>query len=254
MARRSREIQTFNVAMLDVISSAMGAFLLLFLIMAERKEGAEQQLAVLAAEAEAAHVSQRAAETAAAQARRERAEADAARQEAEATQRDRDAAQARAEQERARAQRAQQSSAARAEQAEAALAAAQQEIDALEEALAAAEAALGGDGIANCRVSSPTIEMTAWDSNAVDGDLVAISLNEQVVAPRVSLPDRSQPWRYRFTLRRGVNVITIRALSDGINPPNTAGVRLQPCQNQQPYDTSWEMRTGEERTISVVYR
>jgi flagellar motor protein MotB len=251
---RKREISTFNVAMLDVISSAMGAFLLLFLIMAERRESAEASLAEAEGRATAAETQARASEIAEAQARQQQAESERERREAEEERRRAEQEARQQANEQSRAERERQSAEARARQAEQELQQAQQQIEQLEQQLADLENAMGGDGIANCRVTTPTIQVSAWDSGSVDGDLVRISLNGTVTHPSVSLPAASNPWRGTFQLRRGTNVITIHALSEGSSAPNTAGVRIDPCNGRQPYDTSWNMTTGEERTITVVYR
>jgi multidrug efflux pump subunit AcrA (membrane-fusion protein) len=122
MMRRNREINTINLSMLDVISGAMAAFLILIVILLPyyRKEHidyqaiiAELQRQLAAAEAhtraaeQAAREAVRAAEAAAEQARRSQAEAQTAAARAQAAEARSRAAEAQAAQAESQAQAAQ---------------------------------------------------------------------------------------------------------------------------------------------------
>lgn len=175
MRRVSRDINVFNMSMLDVICSALGAFLILYL----------------------------------------------------------------------QAAQAQQSAEANAKSKE-------KIIEDLEEKLRKAQLPQGV-AIGTCETTASKVKLSLWDSGgAVDGDHVKLRFNQKLIEQKLSLPGPGATYSTEISLEMGANYIEATALDGGKTPPNTAGVRVDPCQKQRYQDFQWEMDAGEVRHISIV--
>jgi hypothetical protein len=238
MARRNREIQTFNVAMLDVISSAMGAFLLLYLLVAENREQLSESLATANAEMTAHRVEAQASRVAAEQ---EAQQAAVARQSQSA------AEQNAARQQQARAQTAAELAAAQAElqRAQAELEAAQAQLERMAEVLT------GGEAIAECTVRQASVQIEFWDHGQLDGDRVNIRFNTELVGNNVTLPAPESRWSRTMQLEPGINYVVIEALNTGTIGENSARLLISPCQGTRPEQRDWLLFTNERRHVSI---
>jgi len=72
---------------------------------------------------------------------------------------------------------------------------------------------------------SDKIVLEVWDDNKIDGDKISIHYNGQVILNNYTLA--SQPKRLELDLNGSeLNIITITAMSEGSEPPNTAMIHL----------------------------
>ncbi len=69
---------------------------------------------------------------------------------------------------------------------------------------------------------SCTIEI--WDGGVIDGDVISVLLNDKPLLTNYSLVKARK--RVRVPVSKTVNVVTIIAEDEGINPPNTAEIAL----------------------------
>jgi hypothetical protein len=81
-----------------------------------------------------------------------------------------------------------------------------------------------GTGLTDITVSSHSVTVTVWDHRKVDGDKIAILLNNKPVVPVVLLT--KDPQSFKIKLNKGKNSFGVKALNMGTDPPNTASVRF----------------------------
>ncbi|GMV40804.1 MAG: hypothetical protein AMXMBFR64_25200 [Myxococcales bacterium] len=244
--RPSREISVFNLSMLDVICSALGAILVLYLISVQatsshkkRAEKAESLVQTLVARMKEA---MEALEEAQRQARTARAQADEADRRAREAQAAADSATADAAAARARARAAQ----AAADEARAAAAEAQQQADAARQA--------AGESIGMCHTEADTVVVDVWDHEAEDGDRVDLRHGATELASNLKLRVLPNVARFTLNLPQGVSYFVAQALNEGDGSPNTASVRVSPCNGTSAETFVWNMSTGEKRNVSIVRR
>ncbi|PRP67088.1 hypothetical protein [Nonlabens agnitus] len=63
-----------------------------------------------------------------------------------------------------------------------------------------------------------------WDPGKVDGDAMSIMLNENVV--KESYAPLKAKTKIPLTFNKEINTLTLKALSEGTDPPNTAQIRI----------------------------
>ena len=203
-----------GMSMLDVICSALGAFLILFLVAAQtsereraRAETAEDQLQDLGQQArELTDALQRVAR----QNEELAGELDRAREDLAEAQKD--------------LQRAEKKT---------------------RKLMAGAGMAIG-----MCRTDADAVRVTTFDHGQEDGDRVRVSWNGDVVRADATLTSAHQMTRH--ALDPGANYYGAAALSEGFSPPNTATVIVDPCRDGAPETFTWNMQTGQKRFVSIV--
>ena len=219
MIRRNREINIFNLSMLDVICCALGAMVILFIVTSKRKD--EEAARAQAAEQQSQQLTDKAR---------------AAEEKAKRLADDLDEALKRAQEAAEALQRGQQQSDALAK--------------ALKDAQEKAKALGQGQVIGMCETSAAQVTVRLWDHGGEDGDLVQLTFNNRDVATRLEL--RNAPKSFTLALEPGGNYITALALNQGTTGPNTASIEIAPCHGDQPDTFEWNMLTGQKRTVSVV--
>ena len=73
------------------------------------------------------------------------------------------------------------------------------------------------------QTDSCTIEV--WDGGVIDGDVISVLLNDKPVLTNYSLVKAKK--QLRFPVTKTVNIVTIVAEDEGVNPPNTAEIILR---------------------------
>ncbi|MDD9933496.1 MAG: hypothetical protein OXT09_07835 [Myxococcales bacterium] len=212
MRRPNREINVFNMSMLDVICSALGAILILFIIALEAQEKSQ-------AKAEDWQQKYQTLE-----------EKVQAQQEAMQAQQQELVSQ----QETMQAQQKTISSQAKR------LAAAQKK----------AQGAGPGMAIGMCEVKKAKVKISIYDHGSEDDDRVHLKLNKKTLSK--SMVIRNQPTSKSIKLKRGVNYLVVKALNEGRSSPNTATLVIDPCNDGRKENFIWEMKEGQVRNISVV--
>lgn len=88
------------------------------------------------------------------------------------------------------------------------------------------------------------------DAQYVDGDMIRIYLNDQIIEPQVYL--NSSFKGFEIQLKKGFNKIDFEALNQGESGPNTAEFRVFD-ENQKLISASeWNLGTGFKATIIIV--
>lgn len=78
-------------------------------------------------------------------------------------------------------------------------------------------------------VNEDEISVFLWDKNKVDGDIVSIYRNGELIRENISVTKEKK--EIRIKLESGSNVITVFAINLGKIPPNTVamGTNIQKC-------------------------
>ncbi|AUP77416.1 hypothetical protein C1H87_01245 [Flavivirga eckloniae] len=88
------------------------------------------------------------------------------------------------------------------------------------------------------------------DYGQVDGDLIRVSVNDEIVEYRVSLSGGFGG--FKLTLKEGFNKIDFLALHEGYTLPNTAHFRIIDDQNNILASDLWALSIDVKATIIVV--
>lgn len=119
----------------------------------------------------------------------------------------------------------------------------------------------------NSECRSPRIIIKVWDHNALDGDIVSISVNGHVVRRSLNLDTcgnknkepvgMSGPCVIPIDLSQmvqpgGTVQILVTALSEGKNPPNSAALKIiGECTAREQ---EWLLKTGQSASMGIIYR
>lgn len=74
----------------------------------------------------------------------------------------------------------------------------------------------------NTDASYATVEI--WDSEANDGDIISISCNQELILNKYSIT--TTPKVLKINLKEGLNTLTLKAIDEGKEPPNTAKLKI----------------------------
>ncbi len=94
------------------------------------------------------------------------------------------------------------------------------------------------------------VQLVYRDHQSVDGDLVRIFVNDDVVRARVFLGAQFQG--FNIKLLKGFNKIDIQALNQGTSGPNTAEFKLYDDTGTLITANEWNLTTGTKATMIVV--
>lgn len=88
------------------------------------------------------------------------------------------------------------------------------------------------------------------DHGAIDGDLIRVSVNDEIFEFRVYLTASFKG--FRLDLKEGQNKIDFLALNEGTSMPNTAHFRIIDDQEKVLASDRWSLSTNVKATINVV--
>lgn len=74
-------------------------------------------------------------------------------------------------------------------------------------------------------VHEKSVKITVWDRNEVDGDIISLFMNDELVKKNLRLKKRKK--RFRVKLQPGSNILVMYAENLGTIPPNTAAVQVK---------------------------
>lgn len=94
------------------------------------------------------------------------------------------------------------------------------------------------------------VQLIYRDHESVDGDLVRIFLNDDVIRGSVYLTGSFQG--FKINLIKGFNKIDIQALNQGESGPNTAEFQLYDDKGNLITANEWNLTTGVKATLIVV--
>ena len=108
-----------------------------------------------------------------------------------------------------------------------------------------------GMSMGMCQVNAPgEVRLTFYDHGSIDGDRVKLEWNEDILHSNLELGDL--PGRtFVVQVEEEDNYLNITALNEGSSPPNTDTIVVAPCKNGRPQSFKWEMNTGDKQFLSI---
>ncbi len=100
------------------------------------------------------------------------------------------------------------------------------------------------------KTTANTAQVMYRDAQYVDGDLVRIYLNGEVIKSQVYLDSNFQG--FEITLKKGFNKIDFEALNQGDSGPNTAEFRVYDDKKNLISGSEWNLGTGFKASIIIV--
>jgi hypothetical protein len=100
-------------------------------------------------------------------------------------------------------------------------------------------------------VFTKQIAISARDYSAIDGDLVRIWINGQIITKEIDLDSEYQ--KNTYTLQEGLNIIQIEALNIGLSFPNTGQFSFVDGNGKRITEQFWGLNQG-FRAVLKVYK
>ncbi|AJR04209.1 hypothetical protein AW14_11700 [Siansivirga zeaxanthinifaciens CC-SAMT-1] len=100
------------------------------------------------------------------------------------------------------------------------------------------------------KTKAESVNIVYRDHGAVDGDLIQVLVNDDVVQARVFL--NSGFSGFKLSLQKGFNKIDFLALNQGESGPNTAEFKVVDDMGNLISRNQWNLATGVKATIIVV--
>ena len=99
-------------------------------------------------------------------------------------------------------------------------------------------------------IKSVFVNVIYRDHGEVDGDLIRVYLNDDVIRPRVFLSGGFSG--FKLDLKQGINKLDFEALNQGESGPNTAEFQVYDDNENLVSANRWNLSTGSRATIIVV--
>tara|TARA_B100001250_G_scaffold181543_1_gene156220 strand:+ start:8462 stop:9154 length:693 start_codon:yes stop_codon:yes gene_type:complete len=87
---------------------------------------------------------------------------------------------------------------------------------------------------------SNNLTLFIWDANKEDGDKIQLKINNKIILDNFETKNKRK--RIKSKLKRGQNIIEIRATSLGTSPPNTSRIELVGNKLKYPIITQLELK------------
>ena len=124
-----------------------------------------------------------------------------------------------------------------------------QTIAELEQQMLGSQESLESISMGNCDVTVGQVQIEVWDHGQIDGDVINVRHNRRSIHRRLSL--RADHERTSLSIDEGISLVIVEAVNEGTSSPNTAMIRVDPCQNNQAREFEWQMNTGEQQFVSI---
>ena len=92
------------------------------------------------------------------------------------------------------------------------------------------------------------IELLIWDFGNEDGDRIEIKINDEIILSNYETKNKKK--KIRYYLKEGENIIKLKALNLGINPPNTSKIELLDMKKRYPLIS--QLHKGKETIIRII--
>ena len=102
----------------------------------------------------------------------------------------------------------------------------------------------------NYETKSEFIRVVYRDFGLQDGDLVRVSVNDEIIEFRVMLTNRTKG--FPLKLKEGINKIEFLALNEGSAMPNTAEFHVIDDKGVVIAGNQWNLSTGVKATVNVI--
>jgi len=97
---------------------------------------------------------------------------------------------------------------------------------------------------------SKFLTLNIWDSNKEDGDRINLTINNEIVL--FNYTTKNKPKKIKYRLRKGKNVLKIKATSTGGLPPNTSRIELIDNKIKYPLISELELNKTAEIIIFKI--
>lgn len=99
------------------------------------------------------------------------------------------------------------------------------------------------------KVNNPEVQLELWDGGVVDHDSLTVTVNGAVVLPAFEIVQEKKT--VTLKLKKGENIVKIKALNEGLEAPNSARITVTDQGNR--YTVVSFLKKGEEATIRIRY-
>jgi len=97
---------------------------------------------------------------------------------------------------------------------------------------------------------SKYLTLNIWDSNKEDGDRINLTINNEIVL--LNYTTKNKPKKIKYKLRKGENILKIKATSTGAFPPNTSRIELIDNKIKYPLISELELNKTAEIIIFKI--
>lgn len=100
------------------------------------------------------------------------------------------------------------------------------------------------------RTTAKSIRIMYRDYSAIDGDLLRVYVNGDIIQPRAYLTQGFSG--FKLDLKEGFNEIVFQALNTGASGPNTAEYRIVDENDNRISNKVWALATGVKVTVVII--
>ena len=119
-----------------------------------------------------------------------------------------------------------------------------------EKELALRNGSLVDQYLGDFKTNSKFVNVVYKDHGFVDGDIIQVRVNDDIIHPRVFLTGGFKG--FKLDLQKGFNKIDFVALNQGESGPNTAEFRVVDDKGILVSQNQWNLATGVKATIIVM--
>jgi hypothetical protein len=98
-------------------------------------------------------------------------------------------------------------------------------------------------------VHNKRVKVTVWDRNEVDGDIVTLFMNDELIKKDLTLKKRKK--RFTVKLEPGSNILVMYAENLGTIPPNTAALQIKDGKKKR--NVNLVSDNGKSGAVEIIY-
>lgn len=98
--------------------------------------------------------------------------------------------------------------------------------------------------------TSDAVTIVCRDFQYPDGDIVTIYLNDEPIIKNITLTRSFK--QFKLPLKKGLNVISFKAVNQGSSGPNTAAFMVFGDKGEVISSNEWNLATGAKATLSIA--
>ena len=108
----------------------------------------------------------------------------------------------------------------------------------------------GDRNLGTIKTTSKYVEVFFRDYGNVDGDIIQVYLNKELVEGNITLSGGYKVML--IDIKPGISILDFKAVSMGLFAPNTAELKVIDSNGQVVMDRYWSLATGNKATIQLV--
>lgn len=110
---------------------------------------------------------------------------------------------------------------------------------------------IGGDQhLGDIKTNAGTMNVQYRDHEYVDGDLIRVYVNDDIVQSSIYLSGSFQG--FNLPLQSGINRIEFQALNQGSSGPNTAELHVYDAEGRLVSAYEWNLLTGDKASVIII--